>query len=133
MVVERSEGILELGDLLLDDLVSHHVANSVSIDDDLVRELTLVVVSKLIASGDDASIQLGLDELNVLWVDDDVIVVSSLSLVSGGTESNNRLLTSMANINTDDHNLLLHESRPLHSERLSSHLGVDLLHDVGCN
>ena len=133
MVVERSEGILELGDLLLDDLVSHHVANSVSIDDDLVRELTLVVVSELIASGDDASIQLGLDELNILWVDDDVIVVSSLSLVSGGTESNNRLLTSMANIDTDDHNLLLHESGPLHSERLSSHLGVDLLHDVGCN
>ena len=75
MVVERSEGILELGDLLLDDLVSHHVANSVSIDDDLVRELTLVVVSELIASGDDASIQLGLDELNILWVDDDVIIV----------------------------------------------------------
>lgn len=88
MVVERSEGILELDDFLLDDLVSHLLANSVSIDDDLVRELTLLVVSELIASGDDASIQLGLDELNVLWVDDDVIVVSGLSLVGGGTEAN---------------------------------------------
>lgn len=133
MVVERSKSFLELDDLLLDDLVSHLLTNSISVDDDLVWELTLVMVSELIASGDDASVQLGLDELYVLGVDDDIVVVSGLSLVGGGTEPDHRFLTSMADINTDDHDLLLHERRPLHSERLSSELGVDLLHDVGCN
>jgi len=55
-------------------------------------------------------------------------------LVCRSHKSNNTLLSSMADIDSNDHDLfLVHELWQLHSERLSSNLRVNLLHDVGSN
>lgn len=132
LVVQGLKGLLELADLLVDDLLSHLVTDSISVDDDLGWPLTLMAVLELLNGSDKASIEVLLNQLLVLLLDDNVRVVLGLMRVGSGAEAHDTLLSGMADIDSDDHDLLLvHELGPLHPQALSAHLGVDLFHDVG--
>lgn len=131
MVVKRFQSILELLDLFGNDLFSLLLTNTISVDQELVWQFTIMFDLEGLDGVEDASVKFYSNELLTLWVDDHVAVVFSLSLVGGSSETDHRLLSSMADIDTNDHDLLLHELWPFHSEGLTSHLGVDLLHDVG--
>ena len=72
LIVEWLEGLLELSNLLLNDLVSHLCSNSISVDEDLSWLLTFVVVGKAFDCFDQASVEIFLDKLLVLGLDDDV-------------------------------------------------------------
>ena len=56
MIVKRSESFLKLGDLLFDDLVSHLLSNTISIDQELVWWVTLVLFLKLMNGVLDTSV-----------------------------------------------------------------------------
>lgn len=131
LVVKRFQSILELLDLFGNDLISLLLTNTISVDQELVWQFTTMFDLEGLDGAEDASIKLYFDKLLTLWVDDHVTVVFGLSLIGGGSETDHRLLSSMADIDTNDHDLLLHELWPFHSKGLTSHLGVDLLHDVG--
>jgi len=134
LVVQGLQGLLELTDLLGDDLVSHLVTHTISVDDDLGWSLALMAVLELLNGGDQASIEIILDQLLVLGLDDDVRVVLSLVRIGSSAESNDTFLSCMAHIDSDDHDSFgVHECWPLHPETLTTHLGVNLLHDVGSN
>ena len=131
LVVQRLESFLELTNLALNDLVSHLIANTVSVDDELGGHLTLVAILELLDGSDEASIKVLLHELLILWLNDDVRVILGMVRISGGAKADDTLLTCVAHVDANHHHLLtVHKSRPLHPQRLSTELGVDLLHDV---
>lgn len=72
LVVKWLDSFSELMDLLLNDLVSHLLSNSVSVDDDLRRVGSLVFVGKGLDSTDQASVKILFDNLLVFLLDDDV-------------------------------------------------------------
>jgi hypothetical protein len=72
LVVKWLDSFFELSDLLSNDLVSHLLSNSVSVDDDLRREGSLVFVGKGFDSTNQASVKILFDNLLVLLLDDDV-------------------------------------------------------------
>lgn len=72
LVVKWLDSFFELSDLLLNDLVSHLLSNSVSVDDDLRREGSLVFVGKGSDSTNQASVKILFDNLLVFLLDDDV-------------------------------------------------------------
>lgn len=134
LVVQGLEGLLELAHLLVDDLLSHLVTDTISVDDDLSWSLTLMAVLELLNGSDKASIEILLNQLLVLLLDDNVREVLGLMWVGSGAEAHDTLLSRVADIDSNDHDLfLVHELGPLHSQALTAHLRVDLLHDVGGN
>jgi hypothetical protein len=72
LVVKWLDSFFELSDLLSNDLVSHLLSNSVSVDDDLRREGSLVFVGKGFDSTNQASVKILFDNLLVFLLDDDV-------------------------------------------------------------
>lgn len=72
LVVKWLDSFFELSDLLSNDLVSHLLSNSVSVDDDLRREGSLVFVGKGSDSTNQASVKILFDNLLVFLLDDDV-------------------------------------------------------------
>ena len=132
LVVERRKSCLKLSDLLRDDLVSHLLANSISVDNDLGRIVSAIVFGKTLDGTIDAFIEVLLDKLLEFLLNEESAEVLCLLFVNRSTETNHGILTSMTDINSDDHDSLLIEyRRELGSYVISSDLGVDLLHDVG--
>lgn len=131
LVVERLDSFLELLYLFVNDLRELSFTNSVSVDDDLVWQRSIVLGRETSESVLHALVEVLSDEFLALWLDDDVTVGTCALSVVGGDETNDGLLSSVTDINSDDHNVLLgHESRVLDPNGLSSHLAVDLLHYI---
>lgn len=130
LVIRILENLLELRDLFFNNFISHSFSNTVSVNDDLVWKL---IVSSLVAIKSllHGLIKLLLNNFFTLALQDDVRIVLSKKIVSGSCEPNNRLSTSMADVNSNYHHLIFsHELRHSHLDRGSSDLCVDLLHDV---
>lgn len=71
-VVDRLQGFLELGDLFVDDLLSHGFSDTVSVDEDLGWQIALVFIREALNGIDHASIEVLLDDLLILGLNDDV-------------------------------------------------------------
>lgn len=100
--------LVELFQLMLDDLLSHRVANSISVNKDVVRQVPLIMVTE--------STERILEVLLQHWGRDDLLtflalrtclsVIFTHMLIIGSTEAYDRLFTFVTNINTDKHSLL---------------------------
>ena len=123
LIVKRLDGCLELSDLLLHDLVSHLLADTIPVDDNLCWVGSLVGLGELLESTDKASVKVLLHNLLVLLLNDDVGEILSALWICRGSKPDHRLLTCVANINTNyHHSLLLHESWHLDSHGLTTDL-----------
>lgn len=71
-VVDRLQHLLELRDLLLNDLISHSLTNTISVDDDLRWKIALILIRKALDGVDHASIEILFHNLLILCLDDDV-------------------------------------------------------------
>ena len=122
LVVELLHDNLKLRDLLVEDVISHSLSDSISVDDDLVWQL-LVPGLEALKGLSHADIKLLLDNLLTLGLKNDIGIVLGVEIVGGGSETYNGLSSSMAHINTDDHNLILgHELWHSHFDGGSSDL-----------
>jgi len=74
LVVERRKSCLKLSDLLRDDLVSHLLANSISVDNDLLGEVTLVVLLEFSQSTDQALVEISFHKLLIFLLNKNVRV-----------------------------------------------------------
>ena len=129
-----ADDLVQLSQFLFNDLLSHRVSDSVSVDEDLAGELTLVLLLEGVHCIEEAGVQVLQHDLLELGLDDDVVVVLVERVVDGSAEAYDRLLSGVADGDADHHEPLLeHDLRELHSDRLTTALGVDLLHDVGGN
>ena len=130
--VEAPEHFSELGDLLVDDLVPHAFADTISVNNNFGWLLAVVVLGERADRLFHALVQFSFDELLVFLLKEESRKVPGLLFVDGRCEANDRVLTGVANVNADDHDsLLLEDSGELGSDGLAVQLGVDLLHNIG--
>ena len=108
-----SEGVLLLHDLVellqlvLDDLSPHGIADTVSVNEDVIGQLALVVVSECLEGILEVLLQHAAadDFLALLPLRAGLGVVLAHVLVVGGAEADDGLLTFVADINTHEHGL----------------------------
>lgn len=93
---------------MADNLSSHGIADSVSVDENVVWQISIVMISE----GLECTLEIFLkntradDLLSFLALRACLSVVLAHMFVVGCTESNDTLLTLVANINTNKHCLL---------------------------
>jgi hypothetical protein len=93
---------------MCNDLGPHRVANTVSVDEDVIWKLAVVVVSECLESALEVFLENTRtdDLLSFLALRACLCVVLAHVLVVGGTEANNTLFSFVANVNTYKHGLL---------------------------
>ena len=107
-VVLVSEDLLQLIELEIDDLLAHGIADTVTIDEDVVRETSSVEV----AVGLQGTSEIFLENvgrynfLTLLSLMAGLSVVLTHVLIIGGDETNDALLALVANIDTNKHGLV---------------------------
>lgn len=87
-VVESREHLSQLSNLFLDDLVSHALADSISVDQDFGRELVAVIFGKRTDRLFHALVEVSLDQLLELLLEQEAGEVLGLLSVDGGREPN---------------------------------------------
>ena len=104
LVVHLVDHLLELSDLLLNDLSSHGITDTVSVDDEVVREHSLGMLVFIGLNGVlQCFSQVGIDNFLSFLLQNLVRVVLTEFLIDGCTETDNGLPSLMADINTDEH------------------------------
>ncbi len=101
-VVGLVDGLAELSDLLLEDLPSHGITDTISVDDEVLRVISVVVVETS-ESTFDAVLQLAVDDLSTLRLNDALRVVLTATLVDSGTETDNGVGACMTHVNANKH------------------------------
>jgi len=130
-VVDFGDNFSELRNFLLENLLSHGITNTVSVDDEVVWvELLGVLVGVRVESGLKSSSKLLVDDLLSSSLDNLVGEVLTHLLVDGGTESDNGVLTLMADIDTNEHSVGRDLVGEVEVVEVTSKLGVDLSEDV---
>lgn len=126
---------VQLLQLMGDDLGSHRVANSVSVDEDVVRQLAVVVVSEGLESTLEVELQHARvdDFLAFLGLGTGLGVVLAHVLVVGGAEPNDTLLALVAHVDTHQHGFLGDFVSEVESPEISAEFGIDLSEDVDVN
>ena len=124
--------LVELLKLVADDLGSHRVANSVPVDEDVIGELALVVVSESLESAFEVLLEhAGADDfLALLALGTCLGVVLAHVLVIGSAEADDALFTLVANVDSDKHGLRGDFGTEVEAPEVSAELGVDLSEDV---
>lgn len=99
--------LVELLKLVVDYLCSHRVSNSVSVDENVVRKLTMVVLSEGLEGTLEVSLENdGADDLlPLLFLWACLCIIFAHVFIVGCTESNDALLSFVANVNTNKHSL----------------------------
>lgn len=124
--------LVELLKLMADDLSSHWITNTISVDENVVWEVALIVVSE----GLEGTLEVLLkntrtdDLLTLLTLWTSLCVVFTHVLVVSGAETNNGLLTLMANINTNKHSLSWDLLSEVQSPQVTTKFSVDLSQDI---
>lgn len=122
----------ELLKLVGDDLGPHRVTNSISVDEDVVWELALVVVSECLESALEVLLEHARadDLLTFLTLRARLSIVLAHMLIIGGAEANDALLALVADVDTDEHGLSRDLSAKVEAPEVTTELGVDLPEDV---
>jgi hypothetical protein len=131
-VVLVSEDLLELIELVLDDLLSHWITDSVTIDEDLFGECALIEVSVSLQGTAEVLLKNvgGNNFLALLTLRACLGVVLAHILIVCSNETNNGLFSLVANIDTNKHGLVGDLSSEVHSPEITTELGIDLSHNV---
>jgi hypothetical protein len=101
------DNLVELFQLMADNLGSHGISNTISVDEDMVWEGTVVLVSKRLESTLEVLLEhtRADDLLALLALGTRLGVVLAHVLIISCAESNDALFTFMANIDSDKHGL----------------------------
>jgi hypothetical protein len=134
-VVLISEDLLKLVELELDNLLSHGVTDTITIDEDVVWQVATVEV---LIGGKGASEVLlkdvrGNDFLTLLVLRTGLGIVLAKERIISGDETNDTLLALVANVDADKHGLGRNFLSEAHSPEITSKLGVNLTDNVEVN
>ena len=102
LVVGLIDGLAQLSDFLLEDLPSHCITDTISVDEEVLRIISVVVI-KTSESTFDAVLQLAVDDLPTLWLNDALRVVLTATFVDSGTETDNGVRACMTDVNANKH------------------------------
>lgn len=127
--------LLKLFKFVSDNLGSHGVADTISVDEDVIRQLSLVVISECL----EGALKVLLENTRAdnflallsLWTS--LGVVLAHVLIIGSAETDDTLLTLVTNINTYKHCLLGDLRAKVEAPEVSSELGIDLSQNVDVN
>lgn len=99
---------VQLLQLVLDHLLTHRISYSVSVDEDMVRQLSVVVISESLERVLEVSLKHSRtdDLLSLLTLWTRLSVILAEVLVVGGAETNNALLSFVTDVDSDKHGLL---------------------------
>lgn len=81
LVVERQKSCLKLSNLLSDELVSHLLADSISVDNDLLRPLSVIMLGKFSQSTDQTLVEISFHKLLIFLLNQNVREERSAMLV----------------------------------------------------
>jgi len=132
LVVDLIEHFLELGDLLSDDLISHGITDTISVDDVVCWQK---VPSMLFCKGSDSFLEgflhLVLNNFLTLPLNKIFRVILTHLFVDGASKTDNGVWTGVADIDTNEHGShVIESSWELEVEQISASLAVDLSQDV---
>lgn len=131
VTVNLREHLLELGDLRGDNLVSHGITNTVSVDDEVGGQVRLVSLLEGLDGSLEGVAHLTTHNFLTLRLHDELGEVLGQLGVDRSGESHNGGRTRMADIDTNEHGLDSFEhSGELHGEEIAADLRVDLSEDV---
>lgn len=132
LVVQLSEGLAELPDLLVNDLISLGITDTIAEDNEVGREVALMVSGKDFDGLLKRVLHLSLNDLLALPLNDVFRVVLAHLLVGARSETNDRVGACVANIDSDQHRShVVHDLRELEMEEVAFNLRIDLTQDVG--
>lgn len=130
--VLHSADAVQLLELLVDDLLTHGIADTITVDEDVAGHGTFVEVSVGLERACEVIRQncrrddfLSLDRLRT-----SLSVVLAHGSVVGRTEADGRLLALMTDINTDEHGLVRDLGSERHTPEITAKFGVHLSDDI---
>ena len=130
-VVHFFEGLTELNDLLLDDLLLLSITDSITVDDVVSGEHAVMERRKDFDGLLERLFHLVLDDLLTLLLDNVFRVVLAHLLVCAGCKTNDRRRSSVADIDSNQHcTMTVHRFRELQVEQVTLDLGVNLSENV---
>lgn len=131
LVVQLSEGLSELLDLLVNDLISLGITDTIAEDNEVGWELALVVRGKDFNRLLKGLLHLSLNDLLAFLLNDVFRIVLTHLFVGACSEANDRVGACVTNIDSDQHRFhVVHDLRELEVEEVAFDLGVDLAQDV---
>jgi hypothetical protein len=127
LVVQVTNGLLELRNLDAQNLVTLSISNSVTVDDEVSGKLSFVINCKSLDSTLYRINHLLLDNLLTLGLNQVITKVLAQVGVDTCREANDRLGTGMAHINTNQHGThAFHLLREAQSVKIPAEFTVDL-------
>lgn len=126
-----SNDLVKLVKLFVNDHLSHGVAHTITVDEDVLRhgaiEVSVALEGALEVVGEDT----GRDNLlSFLGLGSSLSVVLAEVGIVSGTESNGTLFAFMTHINTHQHSSLGNFRAKAHTPQVSTNLGIHLTDDV---
>ena len=102
-IVLVSQDLLELFQFVLDNLLSHRITNTISVNEDMIWELSSIIVSVSLKSTAIIVLQnvRGDDLLTLLVLRACLSIILAEERIVGSNETNGTVLTLVAHINTD--------------------------------
>lgn len=116
------DDLLQLVKLVMNDLLSHGIANSVSVHKDVFRHRATIVVFVRLKGVDEVVQQnlLGNDLLTLDLLGTSLGVVLAHMLIVRSAETNDRLFSLMADINSNEHSFLRNFRVEVHSPQITT-------------
>lgn len=132
VLVFHLDNLVELLKLVPDDLSSHGVSNTISVDDDVIWEGAVVVVSECFERLFEVILEHARadDLLTLLALRTRLGVVLCHVFIVGSTKTDNTLFTFVANINTDKHGLFRDLWSKVKAPEVTTKLSIDLSEDI---
>jgi hypothetical protein len=124
--------LVQLLEFVLNNLTTHRIADTITIDEDVVRQRASVVVTESLERVLEVLLQdaRANNLLTLLALRTGLRVVLAHVLVVGRAEADDRLLSLVAHINSDQHRLPGDLGTEVESPQVAAKLGVDLAQDV---
>ena len=134
-VVFVSQNLLQLLKLEVNDLLAHGIANTVTINENVVWKGSAIVLTVCLKGTSEVLLEdVGRDNfLALLSLRTGLSVVLAHILVIGGNKTNDALLSLVADINTDKHGLVGDLLAEVHAPEVTSELSIDLTNNVQVN
>jgi len=131
ILIDSPNSILELGDFLLEDLFTLCITDTVSVEYKVGWRSLLVADSEGLNRLNNRIFHVGKNNFLSLLLNEVLTEVLTHLWVDTGTETNDRSVTSVAHINTEQHSRLAIESfGELESVQISADFAVNLTQDV---
>lgn len=132
ILVFHRDNLVELLKLVTDDLSSHGISNTISVNEDVIWEGTIVVVFKCFESLLEVLLEHARadDLLALLALGTRLGVVLAHVLVVGSTEADNTLFTFVANIDSNEHGFFGDLWSETKAPEVTTELSINLSEDV---